>query len=151
MTRSNCRINSPILAGTHALCTYARATRTRARKRKDRAPVETKDKARVSGETVRKNARTHPYPSCIGAQTYSSETHSEGSHVCRHQQGVDPCRTRTSFPAAKRGLGWRLSKCVQFMPISTVPTDVDWVVRGPYEGTALLGLGSPHGKTPHKS
>ena len=44
--------------------------------------------------------------SCIGAQTYSSETHSEGSHVCRHQQGVDPCRNAASFPAAKRGLGW---------------------------------------------
>lgn len=94
-----------------------------------------RDKARVSGETVRKGARTtalRPPPSCIGAQTYSSETHSEGSHVCRHQQSADPCRNAPPFLQPNEVLGgaWSAGEFMQYLRF--LPT-VMWVVREPYE------------------
>lgn len=131
MTRSSCRITHKLsYLGWDMLCTCARPTRMRTAKKR---PCSRRDKARVSGETVRKGARTRlPLrpSSSIGAQTYSSETHSEGSHVCRHQQGVDPCRIAASFPAAKRGLGWSL-ECVQFMQY--LRFHGCGVYEGPYE------------------
>lgn len=71
------------------------------------------------GRNSSKGARTTALrpSSCIGAQTYSSETHSGGSHVCRHQQGVDPCRYAPPFLQPNEVLGgaWSAGEFMQYL------------------------------------
>lgn len=102
------------------------------------------------GRNSSKGARTTALrpPSCIGAQTYSSETHSGGSHVCRHQQGVDPCRYAPPFLQPNEvlgGAGVQATSCN-----ICVFSLLKWVVRV-HTRTSPAGLGSLHGKTPQKS
>ena len=146
MTRSRCRINSPILAG-HAL--YVREGDSHAQ-RKERPCSSPRDKARVSGETVRKSASTTHLAS--EAQTYSSETHSEGSHVCRHQQSVNPCRNAPPFLQPNELLSGDSSAVPIHAIIITISTFPPmWIVRGPYEETALLALARCMQKAPLES
>ena len=103
---------------------------------------ETRRPASREKQFEKTHARTH-VPSCIGAQTYSSETHSEGSHVCRHQQGVssvDPCREHAPpFLQPNEVLGGDFRRACNSCNIYGSHR-CGWVVRGPYEGPALLGL-----------
>jgi hypothetical protein len=118
------------------LCTYARATRMHSA-RKDRAPLlETRPASRE--KQFEKALR----PPILHRSTDVFLRDPLGRLACLSAPAERrPMQKCTSFPAAKRALGWRL-ECVPIHAIiitkSTFPPM--WVVRDPYEETALLTL-----------
>jgi hypothetical protein len=145
MTRSRCRINSPILAG-HAL--YVREGDSHAQ-RKERPCSSSRDKARVSGETVRKSASTThlasehrripPRPTRKARMfvgTSRASTHAE-MHLLSCSQTSSWVETRV-----------RANSCNNNNKIY-VSTNVG--CTRPIRGDSLAGLGSLHAEAPPES